>query len=396
MPSKIGLILLFIWMASCGRKPEAPQSKAAPTVVAAVRATRQSIDRNLKMVAEFKPYREIDLMAKVSGYVKQINVDMGDRVATGQVLATLEIPEMADDVTRARATLRRSDAEVTRAQQEVMRAESASQLAQLNSERLTKVSMQRPGLLAQQEIDSAKARALEYGAQLLGARAALTATEQGVEVHLAEQSRVNTLMNYTRVTAPFAGVISRRYAEVGAMVQAGTSSQTNVMPLVRLAQDSMLRLELPIPESAVPLVKVGFPVQIRVPTLGREVTARINRYSSQLQLSTRTMMAQVDVENPGFAIKPGMFAEVVIRLESKPDAIVIPLLALVGAGETRQVMRISKDGVLKSETLRIGSETSEVAEVPAGVFEGDLFVLSGRAQLKAGGIVTPHLTGAVK
>lgn len=396
MPSRIVLAVLFVWLAGCAHKPDAQQVKNAPPVVAAVRATRQTVERTLRLVAEFRPYREIDLMAKVSGYVKQITVDMGDRVSTGQVLATLEIPEMGDDLARASATLRRSDAEVARARQEVKRAESASQLAQLNADRLTNVAKLRPGLLAQQEIDAAKARALEAGAQLSGAGSALAAAEQGVQVFRAEESRVNTLFNYTRVTAPFAGVISRRYAEVGSMVQAGTSSQTNVLPIVRLAQDSVLRLELPIPESAVALVKVGFPVQIAIPTLGREITAKINRYSSQLQISTRTMMAQVDVDNPGFAIKPGMFAEVTIRLESTPNAIVIPLMALDGTGEKRQAMRITKDGVLKTETLRIGSETSEAAETLGGVEEGDLFVLSGRAQLKAGSIVTPHLSGAVK
>ncbi len=396
MLNRISVALLLLLLAGCARNREAPTVKEVPVVVATAHASRQAVDRNLRLVAEFRPYREIDLMAKVSGYVKQINVDLGDRVSTGQVLATLEVPEMADDASRAGATLRRSDAEVLRARQDVKRAESASQLAQLNADRLFNVARQRPGLLAQQEIDSANARALEAAAQLSGAKAALTASEQGVQVFKAEQSRVNTLMNYTRVTAPFAGVISRRYAEIGAMVQAGTSSQTNVMPVVRLAQDSVLRLELPIPESAVALVKVGFPVRIAVPSLGREINAQINRYSSQLQMSTRTMMAQVDVQNPGFAIKPGMFAEVTIRLESKPDAIVLPLMALDGAGETRQAMRISKDGVLKTETLKIGSETAEVAEVLSGVAEGDLFVLSGRGQLKAGTKVTPHLAGASK
>ncbi len=396
MFNRIVVAALLVMLGGCARNREAPVVTAAPVVVAAARATRQAVDRSLRLVAEFHPYREIDLMAKVSGYVKQINVDLGDRVATGQVLATLEVPEMGDDVSRAGATLRRSDADVLRARQEVKRAESASQLAQLNADRLINVARQRPGLLAQQEIDSANARALEAAAQLSGTKAALTSAEQGVQVYQAEQSRVNTLMNYTRVTAPFAGVISRRYAEIGAMVQAGTSSQTNVMPVVRLAQDSVLRLELPIPESAVDLVKVGFPVRIAVPTLGREITARINRYSSQVQVSTRTMMAQVDVQNPGYSIKPGMFAEVTIQLESKPDAVVLPLLALDGAGETRQAMRISKEGVLKAETLRIGAETPDMAEVLEGVAEGDLFVLSGRGQLKPGAKVTPHFSGAAK
>ncbi|WP_031499829.1 efflux RND transporter periplasmic adaptor subunit [Bryobacter aggregatus] len=396
MPSKWILFVLIVWLAACAHREEAKQQKDDLPVVAAVQATRQSIDRTLQLVAEFRPYREIDLMAKVSGYVKQINVDMGDRVQVGQVLATLEIPEMADDLNRANASIRRSDAEVARARQEVKRAETARELAQLQADRLSNVAKLRPGLLAQQEIDAARSRALEAAAQWSGASSALIAAEQGVQVMRAEEQRVTTLLNYTRVTAPFAGVVTRRFAEVGSMVQAGTASQTNVLPVVRLSQDSVLRLYLPIPESVVPLVRVGFPVQISVPTLDREINAKIARYSSELQLSTRTMTAQVDVENPSFLIKPGMFAEVTIRLESKPNAIVVPLLALDGTGETRQAMRISPEGLLKSETLRIGPETSEVAEILGGVQEGDLFVLSGRAQLKPGTVVKPRVTGAVK
>lgn len=384
-----GLLLL---VTSCSRKEDATLSPsiATPTVVAAVKVSRQPMDSSIHLVAEFRPYREIDVMAKVSGYLSKINVDMGDRVSTGQVLATLEIPEMADDQSRARATVDRSTAEVARARQEVHRAESASQMAQLNYDRLNNVSKARPGLLAQQELDTAKARSLEAAAQLAGAKSAVEATEQGVKVFRAEESRVNTLLNYTRVVAPFAGVITRRYAEVGSMVQAGTSSQNNVLPVVRLAQDNPLRLELPIPESAVPYVKVGFPVTVHIPTLSRDISARIDRFSSQLQTSTRTMSAQLDVPNPGYAIKPGMFAEVNFRFESAASALVAPIMALDGAGETRQAIRIV-NGVLSPVSVKVGPESAEFVTILSGLAEGDLLVLSGRAQLRAGATVTPKL-----
>lgn len=385
-----GLLLVG---SSCTRKEEAAAisaSASVPSVVAAVKVTRQPMDSSIHLVAEFRPYREIDVMAKVSGYLNKITVDMGDRVSTGQVLATLEIPEMADDQSRARASIDRSTAELARARHEVQRAESASQMAQLNYDRLNNVSKARPGLLAQQELDTAKSRALEAAAQLAGAKSAVEATEQGVKVFRAESSRVNTLLNYTRVVAPFTGVITRRYAEVGSMVQAGTTSQNNVLPIVRLAQDNPLRLELPIPESAVRFVKVGFPVTVHIPTLDRDIPAKIDRFSSQLQTSTRTMSAQLDVPNPGYAIKPGMFAEVNFRFESDSDALVAPIMALDGAGETRQALRIV-NGVLSQVTVKIGSESSEFATILSGLAAGDLLVLSGRAQLKPGASVTPKL-----
>jgi RND family efflux transporter MFP subunit len=350
------------------------------------------MERTLHLVAEFRSFREIDVIAKVSGYVSRINVDIGDRVNTGQVLATLEVPEMADDQTRAAAALERAVAEVARAREEVRRTESASKIAQLNFERLSNVAKQRPGLIAQQELDNASARALETSAQYAGAKSALSAAEHSVKVLGAEQSRVNTLLNYTRVVAPFPGVITRRYAEVGAMVQAGISSQTNVLPIVHLAQDNVLRLDLPIPESAVPYVRVGFPVQISVPTLNRTIDARIDRFSSQLQTSTRTMTAQIDVNNADFSIKPGMFADVLFQFESKSAALVAPLMALDGAGEARRALRILPDGSLAAVTVNIGAESSEDAEILSGLNEGDVLVLAGRNQLRPGMKVTPKLT----
>src|SRR5262249_1361405 len=183
-------------------------------------------------------------------------VDVGDRVRQGQLLALLEIPEMADDMARARASVERSSAEVARARDEIQRAESAHNIAHLSYDRLAAVMKQRPGLVAQQEIDNAHSKDLVSEAQVAAAKSSLTAALQPVDVHKAELGKVNTLHDYTRVTAPFAGVITKRYADTGSMIQAGTASQTQAMPVVRLSQNSLLRLILPVPESVAPRVRV--------------------------------------------------------------------------------------------------------------------------------------------
>ncbi len=379
-------------LAGCNRRPETTSQKPNNPVVAVVPVRRQTISNSLDLVAEFRPYREIDLMAKVSGYVNRISVDIGDRVRTGNVLATLEIPEMKDDLARARASIDRSTSDVARARDEIRRAESSNQMAQLNYDRLSSVGKTKPGLIAQQDIDNARARSLESGAQLSAAKSALSSAEHNVQVIRADENRVQTMFNYTRVTAPFDGVITRRYAEIGAMVQAGTSSQTNVMPIVRLSQDTMLRLQLPIPESIVAKVKVGFPLRIKVPTLNRTIDTRITRYTGQLALATRTMEAQVDIPNSDLSIKPGMFAEVIFQFESKPDALVIPLLAIDGAGEIRKVMIVNSSNLTELRDITTGIETPEAAEVLTGLVEGDKVVISGRSQLKPGTTVTSRLS----
>ena len=238
--------------------------------MAVAKASTEDLSHGLVLTAEFKPYQEVDVMAKVAGYVKEINVDVGDRVSQGQLLATLEIPEMADDLRRADAAVVRARAEVARAQDEQRRAESAHDIAHLSFQRIfAGVGEEaRPGRAAgdrrRPEQGPGRRSAGLRGQIRPGCRAASRCTSTS-----ADMQKVKTLMDYTRVTAPFAGVITKRYADTGSMIQAGTASQTQAMPLVRLSENSLLRLILPVPESAVPTVHIGQQVEVRVPTLNR-------------------------------------------------------------------------------------------------------------------------------
>jgi len=167
-------------LTSCTHKDveaSGPKASEAPTVPIA-HATAENLSRGLVLTAEFKPFQEIDVMAKVAGYIKKINVDVGDRVHQGQLLATLEIPEMGDDLKRADASTIRARAEVARARDELQRAESAHQMSHLSYERLAAVMKKKPGLIAQQEIDEAQSKDLVSEAQVSAAKSALTAAEE--------------------------------------------------------------------------------------------------------------------------------------------------------------------------------------------------------------------------
>jgi multidrug efflux pump subunit AcrA (membrane-fusion protein) len=224
------------------------------TVVAVTKVALDDISRQVVLTAEFKPFQEIDVMAKVAGYVKKINVDVGDRVQEGQLLATIEVPEMADDQSRAQSMLNRSHAELDRAGDELKRSESSHNIAHVTYTRLSEVAKQKPGLIAQQEIDDAQSKDLVAEAQVSAAKSSVSAAEQQVQVSLAEVQKVRTLFEYTRVSAPFSGVVTRRYADTGSMIQAGISSSTQAMPVVKLSQNTLLRLILPVPESVVPSI----------------------------------------------------------------------------------------------------------------------------------------------
>jgi RND family efflux transporter MFP subunit len=378
---------------SGGAEARVPEKADVPAVAVA-KAITADLSRSVRLTAEFKPFQEIDVMAKVAGYIKQIRVDVGDRVKQGELLATLEIPEMADDLARANAAVARSNAEVARANDDIARAESAHTIAHLSYERLAEVSRKRPGLIAQQEIDDARSKDLAAEAQLAAAKSGRVAAVQQVDVNKAELAKVNTMHDYTRVTAPFTGVVTKRYADTGSMIQAGTASQTQAMPVVRLSENSKLRLILPVPESVVPRIRVGQQIEVSVPSLNRVFPGKVARFSDKVQLATRTMDTEVDVSNPSLILIPGMYAEVNLTLDRRPNALAIPLSS-VDAGtapNTGRVMLITSDQKVESRKVSLGLETADLVEVLSGVQEGDLVVIGSRASLQAGQQVKPKIT----
>ena len=392
-------------------KVEAVQNSTAdvPTVAVA-KATTGNLSHSLVLTAEFRPYQEIDVMAKVAGYIKQINVDIGDRVQQGQLLAVLEIPEMADEAARAKAAFQRSEAEVAQAQDEVKRAESAHQMSHLSYERLATVMKNRPGLVAQQEVDEAQSKDLVSEAQIAAAKSNLNAAVQAVSVSKAEQGKIQTMFEYTRVTAPFAGVITKRFADVGSMIQAGTASQTQAMPVVRLSQNTLLRLIVPVPESAVPTVHVGQQVDVRVPTLNRTFPGKVARSAGKVQLATRTMDTEVDVPNPNLVLVPGMYAEVNLTLNRRNDVVSVPVSAVDLGSETSsddsskntaasavigKVVVVTADNRVEPREVTLGLETASRIEILSGVRAGELVVIGNRAGLQRGEVVRPKITTLV-
>lgn len=381
-------------MTSCARSGGAEASQApteAPTV-AVVKATRVDLSSGLILTAEFTPYQEIDVMAKVSGYISQINVDIGSRVQEGQLLATLEIPEMQDDLTRAAAAIEEANAELATARDELQRTESARDIAHLSYSRILDVSKREPGLVPQQEVDEANSRDLVAGAQVSAAKSRITAAEQHIHVAQAEQARFKTVYQYGVITAPFAGVVTKRYANKGSLIQAGTASQTQAMPVVRLSENGLLRLALPVPESAVPLIHLGGQVGVRVSALNRTFPGVVARFADKVDESTRTMKTEVDVPNPRLELIPGMYAEVDLTTEQRKNVLSVPVEAVDGSGESARVFTVGPSGVIQILPVRLGIQTAQRVEIRSGdLREGDSVVVGSRSDLKGGVTVQPKL-----
>jgi RND family efflux transporter MFP subunit len=387
-------------LSSCSRS-EAPQAaKAAgaesvPTTVPVVAVSRGDITNSVTVTAEFQPFQEVDVMAKVAGFVRTIKVDLGDHVREGQLLAELEIPEMTDEVSKAAAMVQQTGAEIAAARDELQRAESSHQIAHLSFTRLQDVAKREPGLIPQQELDEVRARDLVAEAQVATAKSKLRVEEQKTVVARAEETRLRTLRDYATISAPFAATVTKRYANVGSMIQAGIASQSQAMPLVRLSQISTLRLSLPVPESLVPSVHIGRPVETRVKSLGRAFEGRVARFASKVDPTTRTMVTEVDVANPSGIIKPGMFAEVALQVKNQQNVLTVPLEVIERAGSVTRVYTVDQAGLIRIVPVQLGIEDARRVEIVSGLEEGQHVITGRKAGLNAGDKATPKVMEAV-
>jgi RND family efflux transporter MFP subunit len=367
-------------------KPMAAEIPAAS--VAAVQ--RGSISHVLTIAGQFQPYQVIDVHPKVSGFIQHIYVDIGDKVHQGQTLAILEVPELQAQLKGTVAQMARSKDEIVRAQHEVTRAESEYTALHSDDERMQAAAKTQPGLIAQQELDDVQSKDLAAAAQVDAAKAALSAAQGGAEVASADNERVAAIQGYTNVIAPLDGVIVWRYADTGALIQSGTGSNDQALPIVRLSQSGLLRLRLPVPEDAVRYVKVGDELQIRVDAVGRSFTGKVVRFTHDLNFETRTMETEVDVENKDLSLDPGMYANTQLELDHVENALTIPVEALVLKGNQQTVYVLDSDNRVRQQTVQIGIEGSQLAEIKSGLAEGERVILGGQEKYQAGEQVRPN------
>jgi len=367
-----------------------PKAAEVPTAAVAI-AKRGVLSNTLSLAGQFQPYQEIEVHAKVSGYVQHIYVDIGDRVRAGETLAVLEIPELDAQLKGTQAELLHSKDEVVRAENEVIRAESDYSALHAAYTRLQQAATARPGLIAEQELDDSRAKDLASGAQIDAAKAALSAAKQQTAVADADRMRVGALAAYATVTAPLTGVITWRYADTGALIQAGTASNTQSMPLVKLAQSDILRLRLPVPESAVRYIHMGAAVQVDVKAIGRTFSGKVVRFTRSISLDTRTMETEIDVENADLSLTPGMYADTTIELDRKENALSVPVQAVVQGANEHYVLVVDGQGHVQKRAVELGEQTSDRAEILHGLSEKEQVIVGGQSNYQIGEEVKPKL-----
>ena len=384
------LLALIVGRVRAGGPPHTNNGRdVLPAAVAVTK--RSAIANSFSVAGEFVPYQEIEMHAKVSGYVRKINVDIGDRVKTGQVLAVLEVPELMAQVQGAGAGVRHSQQEVARAQNDLTRDEAQFTALHANAQRLDDANRARPGLIAQQELDDAQAKDRAAAAQVESAKSALSASKQQLEMAQANNSQVTAMSDYTRIVAPFDGVVTWRYADTGALVQAGTSN-SNSAPVVKLAQVSLLRLRVPVPESLASSIRAGQPVDVTVQATGEHFTGKVTRYTDALDRTTRTMQVEIDVANDSYKLQPGMYANVALQTQSHADALTIPVQAVQHNNGKSVALVVDQQNRVQPREIKTGLEDPTRIEVTSGLNEGDRVIVGNFGAYQAGQVVAPKLT----
>lgn len=385
----LAFVVLTGILSGCARPAKVDASANVP-VVAVVNVARRDLANTLEIASEFQPYQEIEVYAKVSGYIQKLHVNWGTHVKTGQVLADLEIPELQQQLREDAATVHRCESDLERAREELNRANSAYKVAHLTYSRLADVQKSQPGLVAQQDIDISEGKDVEANAGVSAAKDSLASADQGLAAAKATLDKDKALYAYSHISAPFDGVVTVMYAYTGALLPAGTSSNIGNSALCRLSQNNLLRLVIPVPERAVPDLHLGEMISVKVSSLGKTLSGKIGRFSEQIDTQTRTMHTEVEVPNSNYELVPGMYASVEIPLRKAAAVLAVPTQVVQPAGQDKgTVLLVNDSNQIERRSVTLGVQTATEIEIVSGLKENDRVIFGSQGQYQPGQRVAP-------
>ncbi len=349
-------LALLLWGFSslamlCGCKPSAAegQQKASATIsVHTILPQRGEIARSITLPTfRVLPLQEATIYAKVSGYLKTLTVDKGDPVKEGQLLAEIEVPELLADEAQYKAE---------------------SEVAGTNYERMVEARQKAPDLVVPQTVDDLRGQ---------------------WEVARAKLQRTQTLLQYSRIVAPFSGMTTARFVDPGAFIPAATTGSTpQSAALVTLMDYSRVRVQAFVPEPEVPFIKNGVPAKVMVEELpGRTFPGSVTRFAHALDPATKTMLTEIEIPNRDGELRPGAYASVQLELERKKEALLIPVQALVVEKAGTSVFT-AVDGKAKKIPVQVGFNDGANAEIVSGITPDQHVILAGKQPLNDGQSVT--------
>jgi RND family efflux transporter MFP subunit len=313
-----------------------------PPALNATHPARGEITRYITLPGNIRANQQATLYAKVPGYLKSLAVDKGDTVKEDQPLGEIEVPELASDFAKY-------DAEV--------------KVADIDFERVSNAAKKAPDLVTPQSLSEAEGKR---------------------KVARARLDQTITLMKYSRIAAPFSGVITQRFVDPGAFISVPTGGATQTAAIVTVADFRTIRVQVAVPELEASLVDKGEPVKFSVEGLpGKVFEAQVSRISYALDEATRTMLVEADAPNADLKLRPGMYATARIGVETKADALLVPVEAIV-MEKTNAFLFLASDGKAKKTAVKLGFNDGVKVEIASGATEQDRVLLVGKMTLTDG------------
>jgi RND family efflux transporter MFP subunit len=377
-PSFVGTVVIFMSiMSAClfaAVESVLAQSADNRPRVEVVHPIRATIARRLKTNATLEAFEEADLFAKVSGYLSEVRVDIGDHVKAGDVLAVISIPEMDKELAEAEAQLAVRQRSLESANREVDRAKSDVALQDITQKR--QESLHQGHAITDQALDEVRAKAQIARADLgiADAKRALAAAQ--VDSAAAAVAKIKTLIGYTQITAPFDGVVSRRLVNRGDLVQAAIANRT--MPLLTLQRINVIRVFCDVPEGYVPYLRAGDTAVVKpIGFDGANFEGTVTRFAFRLNPETRNMRTEIDLPNSEEQLYPGMYAEVALEMDRRQHALTVPASA-VGKDEDGSFVLTVIDDHIERRGIKAGISDSGRVEVIEGLSEDAVVVAAAK------------------
>lgn len=350
------IILLSVAISACNNSPARDEkAETKPSELSAEKITlkKDTLETRLSIPGELIAYQQVDLYAKVTGFVKELKVDIGSKVKTGQILMTLEAPELTAQLSSAQSRLKSQEALFT--------------ASQANYNRLVETS-KTPGTVSQNDLEQAEAKKNSDYANLEAARSGF--------------NEVNDIKSYLVFRAPFDGTITARNVNIGAYV--GPSGKGSELPALVLQQQSKLRLVISIPESYSGYFKQGDEVAFKVRSMPSEnFKAKLIRLSGALDVRLRSQRAEADIDNRDGKLLAGTVADVITTLRSSENSFIVPKSAVVNSAEGVFVIKVV-NGRAQRVNIKKGLEANDLVEVFGDLYESDTVLKKASDEIKTG------------
>ena len=380
----VGLVAERHWAASRSRAHSMVESRPRPELV---RPRRLTVARHVQTNASLEAFEQTDLFAKVSGYLSDVRVDIGDHVKAGQVLSVIDIPEMGKELAEAKAQLesKRKARETALSEVEHHKADVTLQDATLKRQEV----LFEGRAITDQTLDEVRAKTQIAKADLGVAEANQAFAAAQVELAAATVEKIKTLLGYAQIVAPFDGVVARRLVNRGDLVQAATNTRTT--PLFTVQRIDIMRVFCDVPEDDVTHLRLGDPALVKPAGFeGQPYVGKVTRFSLRLDPETRNMRTEIDLPNPEERLYPGMYAQVSLDMNTHPNVMTLPAAAVGSDSGGNFVYTVTGDCITRV-AVKIGLADNGNIEVTAGLADDTPVVATVKSAPPPGTLVQPPM-----